>query len=404
MEHINLEYSIPVLDTAEIIVVGGGPAGIAAAISAARCKKKVILIEQNAQLGGMATTGNVAIFMPVGNQTGIYAEITQETGMTEQQDRSWGFAPQFDPHRLRYYFNEKLKNEGVQIFFHCAFVSTIKVGNRVTGIVMNTREGLRALMGEVFLDCTGDARVAIEAGVPYHSGRETDGLTQHMTLMFSMQNTGKPVKRELPEGCYHYETVEDLPQGRILHWERLDDGTLLINMTRIKANATNTREVSVAEQELMKQVLSVADYLQRNGFENYILSHVAAQAGVRETNQIVGLYTLTEDDLFSARKFADAVAQSDYQIDIHSPDGGKSCNVQDLSSYDIPYRCLVPKGVEGLLVAGRSLSATHVAMSSARVMPTCFALGEAAGIAAAIAVDEQCSLADIDITSHIKLG
>ncbi|MDQ1910304.1 FAD-dependent oxidoreductase [Paenibacillus sp. GD4] len=395
-----LKRDIPVYDRADLVVVGGGPAGVAAALSGARSGKKVIVLEQSAQLGGMGTLGNVSIFMKVGNVTGIYREIVTEMikeHVPEGQDLNT--APQFSPFRLRYYLNRKLEQENVKVCYHMSFVSAVTEEGRVKAVIVNTREGLRAVEGAVFLDCTGDARVAIDAGAAYTSGRDGDGLTQPMTLMFMMQKTGQKTELYLPEGCYYYEKVEDLPQGRHLYWERMGDGTLLVNMTRVKGNGAKIDDVSFAEQESLRQVFSVANYLQRNGFENYILSHIGSQTGVRETNQIVGHYTLTEEDLTSGRRFADVVAQTNYEIDIHSPDGAKVTDERDIDGYDIPYRCMLPKGLDGVLVAGRAISATHVAMSSMRVQATCYALGQAAGVAASLAIDSGCTLQDVPIAA-----
>jgi hypothetical protein len=384
--------------SADVIVIGGGPAGTAAAISAARRGKKVILLEKSAQLGGMGTLGNVSIFMPIGNVTGIYRELISEVlaeYLPEQHDVS--IAPQYSPFILRQYLNEKMKKEGVQVIYHTECVGTVKEGSRLKAVIVSTREGLQAFEGLQFIDCTGDARVAIDSGVPFTSGRDEDGLTQPMTLMFMMQNTGKPIKPILPEGCYHYNEISDLPQGRHLFWEHNSEGLLLVNMTRVKGNGAKIADVNYAETEALRQVFSIVHYLQRNGFETYALSHVPNQVGVRETNQIRGLYTLTEQDVVEGRRFQDVVAQTNYEIDIHSPDGKKTTDERKVHGYDIPYRCMVPNDVENLLVAGRSISATHVAMSSMRVQPTCYALGQAAGIAAAIALDEACRTRDISI-------
>ncbi|MFK7693935.1 FAD-dependent oxidoreductase [Paenibacillus sp. HJGM_3] len=382
--------------SADVVVIGGGPAGTAAAISAARRGKQVILLEKSAQLGGMGTLGNVSIFMPIGNVTGIYRELIAEVladYLPEQHDTS--IAPQYSPFILRHYLNEKMKKEGVRVMYHTEFVGAVREGGRIKAVIASTRQGLVAFEGRQFIDCTGDARVAIDAGVPYTSGRDEDGLTQPMTLMFMMQNTGKPVTPILPEGCYYYERKEDLPQGRHLFWERNQQGTLLVNMTRVKGNGAKIEDVNYAEMESLRQVFSIVNYLQRNGFETYVLSHVANQIGVRETNQIRGLYTLTEQDVVGGRRFEDVVAQTNYEIDIHSPDGKKTTDERHVSGYDIPYRCMVSAELDNLLVAGRSISATHVAMSSMRVQPTCYALGQAAGIAATLAMDEACDVRSI---------
>lgn len=384
---------------ADVVVIGGGPAGTAAAIGAARRGKQVILLEKSAQLGGMGTLANVSVFMPVGNVTGIYREIIKEMladYLPAGHDES--VAPQYSPFLLRQYLNDKMKKEGVSVYFHCEFVGTIRSGSGIGSVIVSTREGLRAIEGDVIIDCTGDARVAIDAGVPYRTGRESDGLTQPMTLMFTMQDTGKPVEKILPEGCYYYEEVSDLPQGRRLYWKQREDGVLLINMSRVKANGADMEQVNYAETEALKQVFSIAHYLQRTGFETYAIAHIAPQTGVRETNQIEGLYTLTEQDVVSGTRFPDVVAQTNYEIDIHSPDAGKTTDERRVDGYDIPYRTMVPVGdIDNLLVAGRSISATHVAMSSMRVQATCYALGQAAGIAAAISLEDGVPVREVDI-------
>ncbi|WP_309121207.1 FAD-dependent oxidoreductase [Paenibacillus sp.] len=403
---VTLNTTVPVYDTAEVVVIGGGPAGTAAAVSAARNGRKTILLEHSAQLGGMGTLGNVSVFMGIGNVTGIYREFIAEFLPEALPDTHHvSIWPQYSPFELRHYLNGKLEKEGVDVYYHTSVVAAIKQGDRVTGVVANTREGLKAFEGAVFIDCTGDSRVAAEAGVPLRSGRDEDGLTQPMTLMFMMQDTGKPARQYLPEDGYRYEDVSELPQGRRLYWEKTGDGTLLVNMTRVRGNGAKIRDVNFAEKESLRQAFSVANYLQRNGFENYILSHVAGQVGVRETNQIVGLYTLTEEDVTGGRRFDDVVAQTNYEIDIHNPTGGASTDERHVSGYDIPYRCMVPVGVEGLIVAGRCISATHVAMSSMRVQATCYALGQAAGNAASLAVETGSSVAGISIPAlHERLS
>lgn len=400
-----LERNIPVHDKADVVVIGGGPAGTAAAIAAARSGKDVILLEHSAQLGGMGTLANVSVFMGVGNVTGIYreiiAELLPEALPESHQGSIW---PEYSPFEMRHYLNNKLEKEGVRVYFHTSFACSLLEERRLSAVVANTRQGLRAFEGTVFIDCTGDAQVAGDAGVPLHSGRDEDGLTQPMTLMFMMQDTGKPVVPKLPAGCERYDKVEDLPQGRHLYWGGRGDGSLLVNMTRVRGNGARIEDINEAEKEGLRQVFSVVHYLQRHNHPTYVLTHVAPQIGVRETNQIEGRYTLTEDDLLAGRRFDDVVAQTNYEIDIHNPTGAAHTDERKLDGYDIPYRCMLPRDVEGLIVAGRCISATHIAMSSMRVQATCYALGQAAGHAAALAVDAGCAVADISIPAlHERL-
>ncbi|MBW4085602.1 FAD-dependent oxidoreductase [Paenibacillus sp. S150] len=403
---LTLKRKITIHDRADIVVIGGGPAGTAAAIAAARSGKTTILLEHSAQLGGMGTLGNVSVFMGVGNVTGIYREIIAEflpEALPDSHHQSiW---PEYSPFEFRHYLNNKLEKEGVKVYFHASFAAAVLEGQRISAVIANTRQGLRAFEGAVFIDCTGDARVAGDAGVPLSTGRAGDGLTQPMTLMFMMQDTGKPVSPKLPEGCNRYERVEDLPQGRHLYWGGRGDGSLLVNMTRVKGNGANIEDINYAEKEGLRQLFSVVHYLQRNHHSTYTLSHVAPQIGVRETNQIEGRYTLTEDDLVKGRRFEDVVAQSNYEIDIHNPTGGTHTDERKLDGYDIPYRCMLPQQVEGLIVAGRCISTTHVAMSSMRVQATCYALGQAAGVAAALAVETGSPVAGISIAGlHERLA
>ena len=419
---IKVEYDVnvsaPLLARADIVVIGGGPSGVAAAIAARRGGKSVTLLEKSSHLGGMGTLANVSVWMDVGNCTGIYREIAAELmpawqvelrsefealrvaeqgglyrEMAGSNAAGWenaeaGGLPPFSPFLLRHYLNQKLRKEGVDLLLHCDYLAPVIDGGRVKSIVCATREGPRAVAGDMFIDCSGDARLAVDAGAEYTLGRREDSLTQPMTLMFQMQRTDGPVKRFLPEGAPYYENSEELPQGRRLHFEVTDTGTLLVNMTRYRGNGALVRGSTEAEIETLAQGFGVADYLQRNGFENYILSHVAPQAGVRQTYNIVGEYRLTEEDILSGRRFDDVIAQSSYPVDIHDPTGKKGCEIRETPLYDIPFRCLIPKDSRNVLVAGRCISATHESMSSLRTQANCYAFGQAAGIGAALSLDQ----------------
>lgn len=404
-ESVIFSSNVEIIDETDILVVGGGPAGVAAAIGAARENKKVILLEKSAQLGGMGTLAAVGIFMIVGNYTGIYKEIAEELIDKNASDGDPAKVKvHFNPFVLRYLLDRKVRNEGVKVYYHSDFLSIIDIQRNEKKVIIQTVQGIKAIKAKVIIDCTGSASVAVAAGAQYTIGREEDQMVQPMTLMFQMQDTGKKVNTPLPPDCYFYNDKTDLPQGRELFWELKPEGTLLVNMTRVKGYGLDMEELSHAESESLKQVFSVVNYLQRNGFENYILSHVAPQVGVRETRQIIGEYILSESDLQQGKRFDDRIAQSNYNVDIHSPIGDKQTEEYAVKTYDIPYRCLVPVGIDNILVAGRAISATHIAMSSARVMPTCYALGQAAGIAAAISIDNTINVSDINIKElHQKM-
>lgn len=397
---LNLEA--PVIREADVAVVGAGPAGTAAAVAAAREGKRVVLLERSGQLGGSGTLSGVGIFMIVGNYTGFYREVVRaiRPDFESSCEDPARFKVLFNPQLLRLALDRFAEQAGVDVLLHADFVGIAQhaadtAPETMSTLFVNTVEGLRAVRARVVVDATGDGRVSVAAGAHYTSGRPEDGGVQPMSMMFEMQDTGHPVRPVLPEGCELYATVEDLPQGRTLHWEEKENGTLLVNMTRIRGNGSRIDDLNRAERDGLRQVFSVAHYLQTHGYGTYVLSSIGSQVGVRESNQVVGLYTLSEDDLLEGRRFDDVVAQSNYNIDIHNPTGVGTTEERPIQMYDIPYRCLIPAGVGGVIVAGRALSATHVAVSSARVMPTCFAMGQAAGIAAAISLERTCSLANV---------
>ena len=398
MQHI-LNRPLRSLHSCDVLVIGGGPAGIAASIAAVRQGCSAAMVERSGQLGGMMTLGYVAIFMPVGCLTGFYAEIlkTHCPEFYESGDPDH-FKRQFNALHMRYDCLRRVVESGVKLFLHAQFLAVLKDDAGIPcGAAVHTREGLGAINAKVIIDCSGDGQAAIDAGAGYTSGREEDGATQPMTLMFEMQDTGAPVEPFIPEGAYTYDTIESLPQGNLLFFDRNNDGSVLINMTRVRGHGAIDSDVTHAELEGMRQLFGVADFMQRHKFPNHRLTAIAPQIGVRQTYQITGEYKLTIDDILSGRRFPDVVAQTNYEVDIHNPTGDAGCEEYDVPLYDIPYRCMVPKGVANMLVAGRCISADHVAMSSMRVIPTCFGLGQAAGVAAAIALEEKCALKDVNI-------
>lgn len=399
MAEKNLNICVGSTEKADVVVVGGGPSGCAAAVAAAREGKSVVLLERSGMLGGSATLSGVAIFMIVGNYTGFYREVVREIRPDFESSVSdpAAFKVHFTPERLRLALNSMLLDAGVDVRLHCDYITVCRDHDLASErtVVFNTVEGVSAIEARVVVDATGNGRVACDAGASLVD--QGDGCQlQPMSMIFQMQDTGHEVPSVLPKGCPRYECVEELPQARVLKWEKQPEGTLLVNMTRVMGDGSKAKDLNRAEREGLEQVFSVAHYLQGHGFENYILSSIGSQVGVRESRQVEGLHVLCEDDLVVGRKFDDVVAQSNYNIDIHGQTGADGTEERDIERYDIPYRCMVPKNVEGVLVTGRAISATHVAISSARVMPTCFALGQAAGIAAAIAIEEGKSLSQID--------
>jgi len=343
----------------QVIVAGGGPAGIAAAVAASRQGAETLLIERYGFLGGMATAGLVNPFMPWhANGSPLVAGIFEE--------------------------------------MHTLVGGVAREGSAITSIRTESKSGTEEWTAALYVDCTGDADLAFRAGVPCDHGRDEDHLAQPMTLNFRMAGVEieqMPTRQEInrlfdqakAEGRLHQ------PRENVLFFYTTRPGVVHFNTTRVTGlSGADADDLTAAEIEARRQAHELAHFLVARvpGFERAYLEQSGAQIGVRESRRIRGDYALTGDDVVNARKFPDGIARSNYPIDIHSPTGSGTVirEVPAGNYYQIPYRCLLPVGVDNLLVAGRCVSATHEGQSSLRVMPQCFAMGQAAGVAAAMAV------------------
>ncbi len=376
----------------DVVVCGGGPAGTAAAISSARNGANVLLLERYGFLGGMATAGLVAPFMQFSVNgkaivNGIFLEVIDRL---KAMDSYGGFGEEksFDAEALKYVLNEMCLEAKVKIRFH-TFVSGVKkLDNNMQEVEVVGKSGKRWISAKVFIDATGDGDVAALSGCEIQIGREGDGLCQPATLMCRVGGVTSPTNCGVE---YDVPTEDELPQGRVLYFGLPRKGEVVLNMTRVTyLNALDEEDLSRAEIEARRQVFYIMDYMKKNvkGFENAYLIETAAQIGIRESRRVIGDYILTKEHIFDYKKSEDDIAYCAYKIDIHSPSGqGTLLKELDQGSYyGIPFRCLTPKGLDNLLVAGRSISSTHEAHSSLRIQPTCYAIGEAAGLSAAMAV------------------
>jgi len=255
---------------------------------------------------------------------------------------------------------------------------------------------------------TGDAELSMLAGCEYKLGREKDELCQPMTLCFRLGGVDKKKyheNRSMMDPLYNEFQKKGLiknPRENLLIFENLNDGVLHFNCTRIvKKNPVDPFEITEAEIEAREQVFELHKFLKENipGFEGSRVLSTALQIGIRESRKIVGEYTLTEEDLLALRHFDDAIAVANYAIDIHNPEGTGTrwCEFENGQWYEIPYRCLIPKKMDNLLVAGRCISSTHEAQSSYRIMPFCAELGQAAGTAVAVARRNGTGVRDVDV-------
>ncbi len=430
LEEIELQEGIAGVIETQVAVIGGGLAGTAAAVAAARNGVEVTLVERYGFLGGMATAGLVYPFMSskAGREQiikGIFLEIIgrlRQLGGVIENKYELGIY-EFDPEILKYVLNQMVEEARVKLMFHTLATEAIVKEGVIKGVVVETKAGRYVIIADIVIDATGDGDIAVSAGAPFEQGRGLDELTQAMTLMFRVGNVDMDKVMKYQNRHLRYENLHrgfsdifktavkngDFPTDMPIYNVYIDvtplPGVVSINATQVEwVNPTKIEDLTYAEIESRKQVMALMRVLKKYipGFSNSYLMTTATQVGIRESRRIIGEYILTGEDVLSARKFPDVIARSAFQIDIHCADGCGGGGVAGLKlepgeSFDIPYRCLVPKMIDNLLVAGRDISVTHIAYGSTRIMPVCTATGEAAGVAAALCIKTGSTPRSLDV-------
>ncbi|NLN76547.1 MAG: FAD-dependent oxidoreductase [Armatimonadetes bacterium] len=386
----------------DVLVCGGGPGGICAAVSAARNGADTMLIERYGYLGGMATAGLVFPFMTrfAGGEQ-IIDGVFQE--LIERLDAKGGYGgpdkpAMFDAEAFKQVADDICLESGVRLLLHTIVDGAEVVDGLIKRAIIHNKSGEGSISAAMYIDGTGDADLAFITGAPCEKGRAADGLSQPMTLNFRMCGVDKskmPDRQQITERYLiaRQEGRIDCPRNDVLWFDTMRDDEIHFNTTRIIClDATSAEDLTKAEVDSRRQVAQYVEWLVSDveGFENAQLQMTAAQIGIRESRRVVGEYMLTADDLLSTRKFDDCIARGSYPVDIHAPDGGGTVlkHLAPGESYQIPYRSLVPKTIDNLLIAGRPISSTHEAHSAIRVMPIAAAVGEAAGAAAALCVKD----------------
>lgn len=397
----------------DVLVAGGGFAGTAAAISAARGGKKVILFDKFNAPGGAAAVNLVTPFMPYWTINkernkreyltgGIFSEIVgklRELGAMEGDDK-------FSDEYLKLVLNRMIKEAGVTVLYHAYLKDVEKEGKSIKSVTLSALGQDIKIAADTFIDATGDGVLSYLAGCSFMLGRNGDNLCQPMTLCFRAANVD--VGRfyaEMPEMQKLYKEKQSSgeirnPRENILTFVVPAKGIIHFNTTRVvKLNPTDPFDVTEAEFAAREQVFELFDLLKASfsSMKDADLIMTAAGIGVRESRMIEGEHILTANDLKECTKFPDSVARGNYDIDIHNPEGTGTSHYYFAPGeyYTIPYRSLTVKDADNLLVAGRCISADHEAQASIRIMPICASTGEAAGIAASLAPGGRVKYVDI---------
>ena len=422
----------------DVLVVGAGPAGIMAAEAAAQDKSlKVMLIEQRGYLGG-----NLTIGLPILSFLGPKGNQVVKGGAQRFIDRMWakGAASEhkpcknhmsltiIDPDQAKTVAWEVMDDAGVEVLLYVFVTDTIVEDGKVKGVIIESKAGREVILAKTVIDCTGDGDVAFRAGVECNKGDEKGGM-QPPTLMYLMRGVemqklrdaicNEPEKYDMDvmppsqfregkfitvglRGCIIEAQKQGykVPVARTILITGLNDDEIWVNMTRVNGiDSTEPASYTRGEHDARRQMYEVTDYLKNfvPGFESAWIERSAAFLGIRESRVIVGKYVMTAQDILHQKSFDDVIAVAGYPVDIHHAEGGDCTMLFCEDAYDIPYGVLVPQHIEGLLVAGRCSSMDHEAMAATRVMSTCMALGEAAGVAARVALADGVLPSQVDV-------
>ena len=408
--NIIYQKSLPSYGHWDVVVLGGGPSGVCAAIQAARGGAKTLLVEATGMLGGMATGALVGPFMTNydrdGNRPvvgGLYREIIERLAErsgailpenTDSPSVHTSFIAKYHRHvtpidsfMLQIVLDEMTAEAGVETMLYTRFADCICENGRITQAVLAALEGLVCVSADVYIDCTGNADAAAAAGVPTWKGDEYTGVPQPGTLMFEVDGVDDAA----------YDAFASRPEFPVKAYRTPQEGVYKVNHYHVyDVDAADSRSMTGAHIEARRQVLDAYHVLHDKtpGFENARITRTPSVLGIRESRHIRGKYMLTVEDVSGGVKFEDRIAAYAFGMDVHTrtkntPHVNFRIEVADV--YYIPYRSLLPVGCENLIVAGKTISCQSQAAGGMRVMPCAMAIGQAAGAAAAISAASDVS-------------
>lgn len=418
MKTIKVSKEVPVRDCYDVIVAGAGPAGICAAVAAARQGAKVALVERYGVVGGNLTAGYVGPILGMVGKGTMRDELVKLLGVPDN-DMIGETGKAHNMEDAKRILAEFVDHKNIDVYLQASVSDIIKDGDTLQGIVISTNEGSIALTAPVTIDATGDAVVSYLAGAETEKGRD-DGLMQPVTLEFTID--GVDEKR----GVICIGDVDDVKLGdeRFLDFCKrcADEGKLPAELAAVRlhptvspgqrqvnttqangVDMTNVDHIFPADLKLRRQIKLLVDFLRANipGYENCRCIASGTTTGVRETRRVMADYVITAEELAEGARFDDVIVHNaEFIVDIHNPAGAGQAedHIQYCKPYDLPYRCFVPRGIEGLYTAGRCISGTHRAHASYRVMSICMAMGEAVGIAAALCAQSGVTPRQLDVT------
>lgn len=399
----------------DVLVLGSGPSGFAAAYMAAKNGAKVILVEQGGDLGGISTSGLMSHWTGSCGSP-LFNEILKRSAEKNEGEFENRITNIIDPEKLKTLYLEMLDEVGCCVMLYTFAEDAICDGDKILGATVANKSGKTDIYAKITVDATGDGDIAARAGAQFVLGRENDNKMQPATLMFKVG--GVDYDRAVFLGSFEstYETPNGelqalakqhipYPAGHILTYKTTLPGIVTCNMTNaIEIDGTCAEDLTKATLTCRRQMDDIVKYLREfvPGYENCFVISSASLIGIRETRHFKGKYTLTEQDILNAKVFDDYVVKDAYfNFDVHNLAGagldktGVQKHFSQKNGYTIPYRCLLPEIKENLLLCGRNISGTHMAHSNFRVMPICIGIGEAAGVAASLAVLQSRNLNDI---------